>query len=152
MIRSAGPDDYDRLIDLWLASLGETTPRLSKSYLSGLTPEMRQVILPNSETTVFEAGERILGFISILDGHVLSFHVAPASRSGGVGRQLLDHVKTKHECLSLDVFSENERAISFYVREGFSPTTPHMHDSGHELAGMKWRRLNAPTPPELRML
>lgn len=143
MIRPARPGDYDRLVNLWLESLGNTQPRLSDSYLSSVIDEMRQVRLPRSETFVIEADDRILGFISILDGYVLSFHVAPAFRSRGLGRQLLDHMKAKHEALTLDVLSGNKQAISFYVREGFAPTGRRMHESGHEVTSMEWKRQSA---------
>ena len=140
MIRPARPGDYDRLVKLWLESLGSTRPRLSDAYLSSVIDDMRRVRLPRSETAVVETDDRILGFISTLDGYVLSFHVAPAFRSRGLGRQLLDHAKAKLEALTLDVLSENKQALSFYVREGFSPTGRRMHESGHEVTSMAWKR------------
>lgn len=41
------------------------------------------------------------------------------SRSMGIGKQLLDYVKLRKSTLTLQVYEKNERAVSFYRREGF---------------------------------
>ena len=40
-------------------------------------------------------------------------------RSKGIGRQLLDYAKGVKGSLSLNVYAKNERAMKFYLREGF---------------------------------
>ena len=40
-------------------------------------------------------------------------------QSCGIGKLLLDYIKDKKVRLQLNVYQKNDRAISFYQREGF---------------------------------
>jgi ribosomal protein S18 acetylase RimI-like enzyme len=79
-----------------------------------------------------------------LRGHVISMWVDPAYRRAGVGRMLIDALKTwassrgMHE-LKLMVTSVNQPAIDFYIRMGFlmsGMTGPYPNDAAvieHEM-------------------
>ena len=140
MIRPAVPDDFGRLIALWLESAEKSHPFVPKAYWVDLVEEMRSVRLPYSETTVFVQGNHVVGFISTLDKHVLALYVESKAQSQGVGRELLNQAKLRSSSLLLDVFSENERGFSFYQREGFVPVERHVDASGHELTSMEWKQ------------
>ena len=75
--------------------------------------------------------------------------VSPSSRlagrgvwvgSGGVGRQLLDHVKTSRWQLRLQVYRKNLRAAAFYRREGFRVLEEGVDpETGEAELLMEWR-------------
>ena len=75
--------------------------------------------------------------------------VSPSSRlagrgvwvgSGGVGRQLLDHVKTSRGQLRLQVYRKNLRAAAFYRREGFRVLEEGVDpETGEAELLMEWR-------------
>lgn len=71
---------------------------------------------------------------------------SPASSSGGrpgpggVGRQLLDHVKTSRGQLRLQVYRKNLRAAAFYRREGFRVLEEGVDpETGEAELLMEWR-------------
>lgn len=48
-----------------------------------------------------------------------NFELVKEMQSHGIGRLLLDYIKNRKTKLSLNVYQQNTRAISFYKREGF---------------------------------
>ena len=63
------------------------------------------------------------------------------ARSGGVGRQLLDHVKAGRRQLRLQVYRKNLRAAAFYRREGFYVLEEGVDpETGEAELLMEWRR------------
>lgn len=68
----------------------------------------------------FVAGEPTVGFISVEPGgDVAALYLHEGARSQGIGKQLLELVKTKHSTLELWVFQQNQRAVKFYEDNGF---------------------------------
>ena len=65
--------------------------------------------------------DEIVGFISVWEPENFIHHlyVATAHQSKGVGRQLLEVVKSKYDNLSLKCMLNNKMAINFYESQGF---------------------------------
>lgn len=55
-------------------------------------------------------------------GHMEALFVDPAHRGTGVGAALVRHGLTLHPRLTTDVNEQNEQAVRFYERMGFSRT------------------------------
>ena len=53
-------------------------------------------------------------------------------RSCGIGKHLLEYVKQTHSTLSLGVYQKNKRAVSFYLREGFSILSEELDEATGE--------------------
>ena len=70
-------------------------------------------------------------------------------QSRGIGKRLLDFVKTKKTELRLNVYQKNMRAIRFYQREGFKILREGMDEAtGEKDYEMTWRQEeNAGNPP-----
>ena len=82
----------------------------------------RKGILENiltGESFVYEENGEIKGFIGADGPYIAGIFVDFRSRSMGIGKQLLDYVKLRKSTLTLQVYEKNERAVSFYRREGF---------------------------------
>ena len=78
-------------------------------------------MLPQAELYVHENEDtrQIDGFIGLTENHIEGIFVAKAARSKGVGKALLDYVKSRRPRLTLGVYQKNERALAFYRREQF---------------------------------
>ena len=63
-----------------------------------------------------------LGFIGLSDNHVEMLFVDPKQHGQGIGRALLDHVRTSRATLSVDVNEQNPQAAGFYLHYGFVQT------------------------------
>ena len=89
--------------------------------LSGLCKRatMKEKYLPLAENFIFEEEGQLAGFISLVGERVCALFVAPEMQGRGIGRALLEHAKILKGRLSLRVYRENERALSFYEKCGF---------------------------------
>lgn len=101
---------------------------------------MRHTRLPFSDTVVAEEDGELRGFVSRLDEDIMSLYVDAQHQNKGIGRSLLNHVKSLLPHLRLEVFTENERAKSFYLREQFQTVSLRIDVSGHEVMLMEWKR------------
>lgn len=118
MIRTFDIQDLPAVLDIWLASNIDAHDFIPKSYWEQQLPLIREM-LPEAEIYIHENEGRIDAFIGLSGDHIEGLFVRREARSGGIGRELLDHVKKLHPVLSLNVYRKNERAIAFYKREGF---------------------------------
>jgi GNAT superfamily N-acetyltransferase len=64
--------------------------------------------------------DQVVGFCAVRDGSVDHLYVTPERQGSGIGRALLNRAMAAYPLgLSLRVFELNDRARSFYFREGF---------------------------------
>jgi GNAT superfamily N-acetyltransferase len=118
MIRRATPDDAPAISDVFVRARDEMTylPRIPEH----VQPYLGGRFLERAELWVFEEQGRILGFAGVSGGELTHLYTDPPAQKRGVGRTLLDHVKTlQPDGLELWVFQKNEGARRFYERHGF---------------------------------
>ncbi|WP_300135312.1 GNAT family N-acetyltransferase [uncultured Oscillibacter sp.] len=142
MIRRMGEGDLEAVAAIWLDANREAHDFIPASYWLGHFEEVRTA-LAQAEVWVFEAEARaeISGFIGLQEDYIAGIFVRREARSGGVGRQLLDHVKAGRRQLRLQVYRKNSRAAGFYRREGFRVLEEGVDPgTGEAELLMEWRR------------
>lgn len=140
MIRALQPTDIDRVADLWLAANLQAHDFIEPAYWTGNQGQVRE-LLPRAEVYVYEKGGEILGFAGLDGGYIEGIFVAEEVRSQGIGKSLLDFLKTKKPELRLNVYQKNTRAIRFYEREGFRRQGEGLDEAtGERDYAMVWRR------------
>ena len=117
MIRELREADLDQVMELWLQSNEQAHAFIKEEYWKGHYREVRK-LLPRAEVYVYEENGEIKGFIGADGPYIAGIFVDFRSRSMGIGKQLLDYVKLRKSTLTLQVYEKNERAVSFYRREG----------------------------------
>ncbi|MCO4172621.1 acetyltransferase [Aeromonas veronii] len=115
--------DYPALIDLWEASVRATHHFLPEAEILALKPLILEhyfdaVTLHCART---EEG-RIAGFCGLCDRKIEMLFVAPAERGSGVGRRLVEHAIRQCGAMQVDVNEQNEQAVGFYLKMGFTVT------------------------------
>ena len=141
MIRRMGEGDLEAVAAIWLDANREAHDFIPASYWLGHFEEVRTA-LAQAEVWVFEAEARaeISGFIGLQEDYIAGIFVRREARSGGVGRQLLDHVKAGRRQLRLQVYRKNSRAAGFYRREGFRVLEEGVDpETGEAELLMEWR-------------
>ena len=118
MIRELREADLDQVMELWLQSNEQAHAFIKEEYWKGHYREVRK-LLPRAEVYVYEENGERKGFIGADGPYIAGIFVDFRSRSMGIGKQLLDYVKLRKSTLTLQVYEKNERAVSFYRREGF---------------------------------
>ena len=88
---------------------------------------------------------RPVGFLFESGGHIGAFYLAPEVRRRGLGRRLLDLLKTEYPRLDLWTFAANAEARRFYLREGFVEVERTAGDNDEGLTDIRlvWRKEKA---------
>lgn len=131
MIRPFKPKDLNEVMNIWLHTNTQAHNFISKDYWINHF-EMVQEILPTAEVYVYEEGE-IKGFIGITDGYIAGLFVLANEQSKGLGKQLLDFLKTKYDKLILTVYEKNIRATRFYQKQDFVITHTSIEAATNEV-------------------
>ena len=131
MLRPLTPDEYDRVMYIWLYANLEAHAFIPADYWRDNFDKTREM-LPEAEVWVYEDDGDICGFIGLTGDYVAGLFVAEEYRGKGIGRVLLAHAKKIHRYLQLNVYEKNLRARTFYEREGFIVTERHWDSSTNE--------------------
>lgn len=140
MIREYKAYDLDRIMELWLETNKKAHPFIKESYWEENFEDVRKLI-PEATVFVYEKDGIILGFIGLMESYIAGIFIDESYQSNGIGRQLLEKVKSMKEELLLQVYVKNSRAITFYKREGFSVLQEQKDEATQEKETvMKWSK------------
>ena len=140
MIRKLQNADMDRVAGIWLDANLKAHSFISPQYWKGNFETVKKM-LPQAEVYVYENDREIWGFIGLNGAYIEGIFVSSEMQSRGIGKRLLDFVKTKKTELRLNVYQKNMRAIRFYQREGFKILREGMDEAtGEKDYEMTWRR------------
>lgn len=140
MIRDFRVLDMDRVMKLWLDTNILSHDFIKKSYWQSNFNAVKEMI-PNSTIFVYEQNGIVQGFMGLMDSYIAGIFVDNESQSKGIGKQLLHHAKDKYNKLSLQVYKKNDRAVHFYLREGFSIITEQIDENtGETEFVMNWTK------------
>lgn len=118
MIRKFKNNDLEQILKIWLNVNIETHNFISKNYWMENFNVVKK-ILPEAEIYVYEKAEKIIGFIGLNDNYIAGIFVVSDEKSKGIGKKLINYVKSLKKQLLLKVYVKNEKAIKFYQKEDF---------------------------------
>lgn len=120
MIRKLQETDINEIAVIWLDTNVIAHNFISKKYWED-NFEFVKEIFPQAEVYVYEDKNEggIQGFVGMNDNYIEGIFVRGDVQSGGIGKQLLDFIKSIKKQLTLSVYQKNIRAIKFYQREHF---------------------------------
>lgn len=139
MIRKYKPEDLNAIMAVWLESNIEAHHFIRSQYWKENYDQVK-VLLPQAIIFVYEKKGVVLGFIGLNDHFIEGLFVKPSEQSKGVGQALLNYVKESKTSLVLHVYKNNERAVRFYLKEGFNITGEHFDQNvRQDECVMEWR-------------
>ena len=120
-IRKATTTDREALFDVWLRSVRATHTFLSEEDVQNLIPAVREYLASEeSEFWVIDGDDgNVAGFMGMREATIESLFLAPEVFRKGYGRAMVDHARTLHDQLTVDVNEQNEQARRFYESCGF---------------------------------
>ena len=140
MIRALQKADIERVAEIWLDSNLKAHHFIPEQYWKsnfGLVKKM----LSQAEVYVYEEDRDIQGFTGLNGEYIEGIFVSAVMQSQGIGKMLLDYVKSKKEKLLLNAYQKNVRAINFYRREGFQIQCEGLDEiTGEKDYVMIWQR------------
>ena len=95
MIRKLQNADMDRVAGIWLDANLRAHCFISPQYWKSNFDPVKEM-LPRAEVYVYENGREIWGFIGLNGEYIEGIFVSGEMRSQGIGRLLLDFIKTKN--------------------------------------------------------
>lgn len=133
-IRLSEECDINIIMEIWLESTIRAHSFIEKDYWVNNYDLVKTKYIPYSKTYVYEEGNKIKGFISIIQNNFIgALFVDNNSQGNGIGKKLLDFAKEEYKSLSLAVYKENEKALKFYLREGFSIVKEQVNEDSKRL-------------------
>ena len=133
-IRLSEECDINIIMEIWLESTIRAHSFIEKNYWVNNYDLVKTKYIPYSKTYVYEEGNKIKGFISIIENNFIgALFVDNNSQGNGIGKKLLDFAKEEYKSLSLAVYKENEKALKFYLREGFSIVKEQVNEDSKRL-------------------
>lgn len=133
MIRAFRKNDLTAVMQIWLDTNSKAHNFIPKEYWEDNYATVKEM-LPQAEVYVYEDDDtqQIMGFIGLTKNYIAGIFIKEAVQSNGIGKQLLNYVKSIKTNLSLSVYQKNVRAISFYQREQFVIQTENIDVSTNE--------------------
>lgn len=120
MIRKLNNEDIDKVMDIWKESTIKAHEFIDKDYWENNYDTVKNEYIPISDTFVYDDGENIRGFISIINNEFIGALFVDVNYQGlGIGSKLIDYITTKYDKLNLAVYKENEKSVKFYTDKGF---------------------------------
>jgi len=120
VLRHFEPSDEDELVRVWLASTIPGQDFLPEEYWRSQEPLVREHFIPIADTWIVEQDDELVAFMSILEHTIGGLFTHPDHQGKGYGRVLVEHARTLHEIVRVEVLRANVRAIAFYESCGFT--------------------------------
>ena len=140
MVRKMRPAEVDAAADIWLETNIEAHSFEPERYWRDHFEAVKG-LLAQAELYVFEGETGVQGFIGLDAGYIAGLFVKSGARAGGIGKKLLDHIKSGRSRLTLRVYQKNAGAVRFYRREGFTVQEEPVDEStGEPEYFMLWER------------
>ena len=140
MLRKMKTDDLDPVVQIWLESNRQAHSFIEADYWEKNKEEVRKM-LPHSLIKIAEIEGNIVGFIGMNETKIEGLFVNSNFQSRGIGHSLIEWAKTRNEVLTLNVYQKNQRALKFYLKEGFVIREQLIDEETGEIEFlMQWKR------------
>jgi putative acetyltransferase len=115
------PEDFPRIVEVWAASVRQTHHFLSEADIEFFAPFVRDELPQIAELACVRDDQgQVIGFIGVEHNKVEMLFIHPLWRGQGIGRRLLEYAIKTLNAVEVDVNEQNEQAVGFYQRMGFT--------------------------------
>jgi GNAT superfamily N-acetyltransferase len=118
-LKKAEIDDAKEIATLFKLTRKNNLPYLPQLHTPKEDLEFFKKAIKNEYVVLAQIENKLIGFCSFNNGWLNHLYVLPAFQGQGVGGTLLRYSKARNKELNLWVFQKNNKAISFYEKNGF---------------------------------
>ncbi|MBW8192931.1 GNAT family N-acetyltransferase [Neiella marina] len=112
--------DYERLIEVWEASVRATHDFLPEKNIAELKPLILKHYFDAVELRCFKSNNGVIGgFIGVAENNIEMLFIAPEFMSRGFGKRLVEYAVEQLRATKVDVNEQNSSALAFYEHLGF---------------------------------
>lgn len=140
MIRKMNKSDINFIMNIWYSENVTAHSFIPESYWKNNFGAAKAAIL-EAEVYVFEENNHIKGFIGLQGDYIAGIFVCKELQSQGIGGKLLAYVKNTKNKLTLGVYVLNEKAVKFYLSNGFKISSRSTdEETGQDEYIMEWEK------------
>lgn len=118
-IRLYKKTEVNKLVEIWYEGSLIAHDFISKDYWKSKKTEMKEMYLPMSETYVISNDNDVVGFVSMVDNYLAALFIDVKHQGEGNGKRLLNFIKKTKGKIQLKVYKKNNKAVNFYLGNGF---------------------------------
>ncbi len=108
------------ILDLWLRCTADANPFFEPDFWQNNYEEIKEKYLTGCQNYVYMEGSIVLAFICVTDNNFINgLFVEPDHRGKGIGRKLLQYVKSCYDELHLNIYAKSRKMLKFVSSEGF---------------------------------
>lgn len=117
------PTEYAEITDLWQASVKATHHFLPPNFTEDLKSRVETEFLPMVQLfCAKDESGKTLGFLGVADYKIEMLFLDPHQRAKGIGKMLTQFAIQELAVTKVDVNEQNEQAVGFYLKMGFTIT------------------------------
>ncbi len=121
-LKKATVSDYPEIMKVWESAVKATHHFLKPEDFEFYKHMGQTKYLPAVDLYVLRIEKTIIGFIGVSGKHLEMLFIDADSRAKGYGKVLLNYAIRNLGITTLDVNEQNEQALGFYKKMGFSIT------------------------------
>lgn len=111
-------ETIEKILNIWLNSNLEAHDFIKREYWIDNLDKVKKMF-SDSTIYVYYADNQIVGFADLYEQYIAGLFITDNYRNKGIGRFLLERLKSDYNGLNLHVYEKNERAIRFYTKHQF---------------------------------
>lgn len=133
-------DNLDSIINIWYQANKKAHNFIFPNYWEN-NLELVKSLIPNSTVYIYKEQKEIEGFVGIKENYIEGLFVKDDCQRQGIGTKLLEYCKKEYEYLELDVYIENNNAVSFYLKNKFIILEEKTNkDTNKKEYKMRWKK------------
>lgn len=134
-------NDIDKVIDLWYEVSLTAHDFVDSQVWNEGKEQMKKKYLPISKTYVLKSDDKIIGFTSLLENNLAAIFIQEEYQNQGLGKKTIDFIKNDYNELILRVYKKNQKAVTFYEKNGFKAIEQSLDKATGEIEyEMIWKR------------
>lgn len=114
------PSDYIKIIKVWEASVRATHHFLTEEDIRDYKSLIFNEYLHQVDLYCIANDGQIIAFMGLNEDMIQMLFVHPDARGKGFGKKLIQYAIEEKNATKVDVNEQNEQAVGFYERLGFS--------------------------------
>lgn len=112
------PGSIEKISNIWLNSNLDAHDFIKRDYWIDNLDKVKKMF-PDSTIYVYYADNQIVGFAGLYEQYIAGIFITDNYRNKGIGRLLLERLKSDYNVLNLHVYEKNKGAIRFYTKHQF---------------------------------
>ncbi len=140
-IRKLETKDIDTVVELWYEVSVVAHDFISSDYWKENKEVIAKIYLPASETYLSVEGEKIVGFVAMVENYLAAIFVDNKMQGNGVGKKLMSFIKENRANIQLKVYKKNSKSVEFYKKQDFSIVSENKEEeTGEYELLMEWNK------------